>query len=47
MAVVTDLRLLVRSSMDALRTTLGDVGWQAAVETVEPVVLGQLKAKVA
>ena len=47
MAVVTDLRLLIRTSMDALRAALGDAGWQAAVETVEPVVLKQLQAKVA
>lgn len=46
-AVTIDLRLLVRESMDALRVALGDAGWQAAVETVEPVVLAQLRAMVA
>lgn len=46
-AVTADLRLLVRGSMDALRATLGDQGWQAAVETVEPVVLGELQRMVA
>lgn len=46
-AVTSDLRLLVRGSMDALRATLGDQGWQAAVETVEPVVLSELQRMVA
>lgn len=46
-AVTTDLRLLVRASMDALRAALGEAGWQAAVEGVEPVVLGQLRQMVA
>lgn len=46
-AVTADLRLLVRGSMDALRATLGDQGWQAAVETVEPVVLAELQRMVA
>lgn len=46
-AVTADLGLLVRGSMDALRATLGDQGWQAAVETVEPVVLRELQRMVA
>lgn len=46
-AVTTDLRLLVRTSMDALRSLLGDQGWLVAVETVEPVVLRQLQQMVA
>lgn len=46
-AVTTDLRLLVRASMDALRARLGEASWQAAVETVEPVVLAQLRGMVA
>ena len=46
-AVTSDLRLLVRASMDALRATLGEQGWQAAVETVEPVVLSELQRMVA
>lgn len=46
-AVTADLRLLVRGSMDALRATLGEQGWQAAVETVEPVVLRELQRMVA
>ena len=46
-AVTADLKLLVRGSMDALRAALGDNGWQAAVETVEPVVLRELQRMVA
>lgn len=46
-AVTTDLRLLVQVSMDALRATLGDAGWQEAVEAVEPVILAQLRGMVA
>ena len=46
-AVTADLRLLVRGSMEALRATLGEQGWQAAVETVEPVVLRELQRIVA
>ncbi|CAM9383693.1 unnamed protein product [Ectocarpus sp. 4 AP-2014] len=46
-AVTTDLTGLVRASMDALRATLGDQGWQVAVETVEPVVLRELQRMVA
>lgn len=46
-AVTADLRLLVRGSMDALRGTLGDQRWEAAVETVEPVVLRELQRMVA
>lgn len=46
-AVTADLRLLVRGSMDALRATLGEQGWLAAVETVEPVVLRELQRMVA
>lgn len=46
-AVTADLRLLVRGSMEALRATLGEQGWQAAVETVEPVVLRELQRMVA
>lgn len=46
-AVTTELRSLVRASMDALRTSLGEAGWQAAVETVEPVVFAQLHKMVA
>ncbi|CAM9704986.1 unnamed protein product [Pylaiella littoralis] len=46
-AVTADLRPLVKGSMDALRTALGDQGWQAAVETVEPVILRELQRMVA
>ncbi|CAM9115051.1 unnamed protein product [Ectocarpus fasciculatus] len=46
-AVTTDLKGLVRASMDALRATLGDQGWQVAVETVEPVILRELQRMVA
>ena len=46
-AVTTDLRLVVRGSMEALRSVLGDAGWNEAVETLEPVVFSQLGRMVA
>lgn len=46
-AIMTDLRSVVRANMDALRSGLGEARWQAAMDTVEPVVLAQLHRMVA
>ena len=46
-AVTTDLRVLVRGSMDALRSGLGEAGWKEALETLEPAVFAQLGRMVA